>query len=433
MRRTCCIIIVCLSVMLCACAGPSLRHKKDINTLLAKGHSEAAANKFEASKDKYAERNAIMFYSNLGSLQYDAMQPDKANQSFAQAQILLEDRLKSISKGTASVLINDNTTSYLPPDFEQTLLYFYRSGAFLDMKDLGGALVEARKAVYFLDRRRESVKSKYKDDPFVQYWASILFESEGNRSSARIARQNALNAYSSAPYAVDTPGFAVPKDADKYGEIIFLHFNGIAPSKISRTTQFLWGDVLLAVHDTDELYNESPQVQNAVLSGIAGNSVTVSYPVLIDNPYSIVSSGIIINGSEHPTISVSNISALAHIDLEEKSAAQMARMITRAVIKKSTEIAARKTVESATNDENWGALAGLALNIFNAATESADTRQWFTLPAEIRMSRVFVPPGVYTITFAGKDYMGQNIETKEFENIEIKQAERIFLHHRTAK
>ena len=48
-------------------------------------------------------------------------------------------------------------------------------------------------------------------------------------------------------------------------------------------------------------------------------------------------------------------------------------------------------------EKNFGPLAGLAANIFTAATETADTRSWTTLPQAFYVTRARVAPGDYQI------------------------------------
>src|SRR5262249_1980257 len=44
-----------------------------------------------------------------------------------------------------------------------------------------------------------------------------------------------------------------------------------------------------------------------------------------------------------------------------------------------------------------GALVGLGGNVAGAVTEAADTRSWTTLPANITIGRLWLPPGTHTI------------------------------------
>ncbi len=426
-------ILLALAVIACGCAGPSLRNKNDVAVLVAQQDYTAAINKLEKQKSKFGEKNAVMYYQNLGLVQHDGGMPKESNESFARVQTIMDELFtKSISKGIGQYLINDNTVPYYAPEYERALTFYFRAMDFLDQGDLQGALVEARKAVFFLDNLRESKKSGYRDDPFVQYFTSLLFESGGARSDARIARTNAFDAYDKAGYHVQKPDFSVPASAAQMGEIIFVHYNGFVPMKMSRTMQVAWNEAWLSIQGTDELQSASPSVQNAIIGGYIGNSITIAYPVLVDVPYKIVSSDVEVAGYKYETQLVSNVSAHVRQTLDEQMLAQRVRMIARAVIKQVMAVQAKHAAKSASNDDNIGMLAGALMSVFNAATEVADTRSWFLLPGEIRMSRMFVPPGVYTIIFNGKDETGANVSTKEFVNIEIKKGSRTFLHTRTA-
>lgn len=428
-------LLVYITILTCACGGPSLRYKKEIHTLLAAENYEAAAQKLEEDKNKiFSEKNAAMYYMLLGVTEHDAGLAERSSASLAKAQEFTDFYYKNnILQSAETFLINDEAAPYIAPDYERALTYYYRAFNFLDMQDMAGALVEARRAVFFLDNRRAQVKSKYTDDPFVQYFASLLFESEGNRSSARIARENALNAYENAVYGADTPDFYVPQNADKLGEIIFVHYNGNAPVKISKTFQVAWGDVLLAINETSEDLDSSPQAQNSVISVIAGDSITVAYPALQESKPEAVSSRVFAAGGSADTILASNITALARLDLEEKRLAQQARMIARAAVKRAAAVTAKKTAEQAAGDEAWGDMAKMLVNIFNTATEKADTRSVFTLPAEIRLARMFVEPGIHDIVFKTTNAAGHEKEEKVFKEVKINAGQRIWLHHRTAR
>lgn len=416
-------------LLTCACAGPSLRDRNAINSLILEQAYARAEHKIEKTKNKFGEKNAVMYYLNLGLVQHDALQPEKSAQSFAAAENFMDEYYaKSVSRAAATLLFNDNTTPYYAPPYEMALTFFYRAMDYLDLDDLQSALVEARKAVFYLDNLRQNKKDGYRDDAFVQYFASLLFESEGNTSSARIARANAFNAYGSA-----APDFPVPQEAHEMGEIIFIHYNGLAPQKYSKTIQFAWNDAVLALNETDELNNAEPSVQNAIMGGFIGNAVTLAYPALEDSYYEVRASDIEVAGIKNATQAVSNVAALAHENLEETLAAQRARMIARAVLKQVSAELAKHAVHKATDDENLGMLAGMVWSAFNAATETADTRSWFTLPAEIRMSRIFVPPGVHTLYFTAEDAEGNILEAKVFEDVEVKKGGRVFLHTRTTK
>ena len=286
-----------LTVLLCctACGAPSLRHKKEVNKLLAAGEFAAAEQKLEESKDKeYSKRDALLYYLDTATVLHEANLPDQSDERFALAQRQMDDLFaQSISGHAGRYLINDLTLPYYPAPYEQALTYYYRAMNFLDRQDVRGALVEANKAVFYLDRRRDGKQNDGADDAFVQYFASLIFESAGKRDDARIARTRALNVYAALNGAggLTVPEFEAP--VKNWGEVILVHANGVAPLKISKTIQVAWGDVLFWMNTLQEGRDENPALQNAIMTGILGNSVTVAYPVLQEQPYEIKSSEVV--------------------------------------------------------------------------------------------------------------------------------------------
>jgi len=426
-------LVFALAVFVCGCGTNGARFRFDVNREIAAGNFDAAASKIENQKGKfYRDRDLLLFNLDLGAVQHDGGRPADSDLNFAAAQDRIEDYARSVSQTAATVIKNDLTVEYSARQYETALTYVYRALNFLDRDDLQGALVEARKAVFFLDLQRRTKSSGYNDDPFVQYFASLVFESGGFLSDARIARTNALNAYNGFTN-IPPPDFEVPQNADQLGEIIFIHYNGHVPLLASRTVQVAWNNALLMVNGTDELRNADPAVQNALVAGFMGNAVTVAYPVVVPVPYFIRNSSLDVDGNAQSTVLVHDIAAFMRADLQERMPGIYARMIARAVIKQVLNNATRQAVRNSTKDENLGVLAGMIFSAVSAATERADTRLWFTLPGEIRMTRMFVPPGKHKIVFNAYDGNGSLIETKDLGEIEIKAGERKYLHYRTGK
>ena len=417
-----------------ACGAPSLRYKHEVNHLAAQGKFERAADLIESKrKQMYGRRDALLYELDRGSLLHDAGQYSQSDALLSDAQQRITDSYtKSISASSARLLINDLATPYYAPDYETALTFFYRAMNFLQQNDVMGAGVEARKAVFFLDHLRGDKKKGYNDDPFVQYMASIIFESTGELSDARIARQNALKAYQKRGWKA--PQFSVPNSVADYGEVIIIHSVGQVPLKKSQTIQLAW-DRILAFANTP-VENEgavSPEVQNAIMAGIMGSSITVAYPVLETQPYSITSSTVQIAGQRYPMQPMSNVSELVVQNLEEKMPAIWFRLATRAVLRRIAAVQARHALEGKDRrNDSLGWLAEMAIGVFGASVEKADTRQWFTLPAQIYMTRAFVQPGKQDIQLLLQDGNGNIVGTYTFEDIQVPRGGRVFLHHRSA-
>ena len=422
-------------VLVCsACGAPSLRYKYEVNKLAAQGKFERAADLVESkSKHMYAKRDSVLYDLDRAALLHDAQDHAQSDALLADAQQRITDSYtRSVSASASRVLINDLAAPYVVADYETALTFAYRAMNFLSQNDVMSAGVEARKAVFFLDHLRGDKKKGYNDDPFVQYMASLIFESTGELSDARIARQNALNAYQKRGWTA--PVFVVPPHAENYGEVIVVHSVGQVPLKKSQTIQLAWHRILAVANSPVE--NEgpiSPEVQNAITAGLMGSAITVAYPVLETQPYQITSSTVQINGQRYPMQFMSDVSELAVQNLEEKMPAMWFRLATRAVLRRIAAVQARHAVEKDHKKENsWGWLAEMAVDLLGAAVEKADTRQWFTLPAAVYMGRVFIEPGTQNIQLLLRDGNGNIIGMHTFENIQVPRGGRVFLHYRSA-
>lgn len=428
-------LLVMCGVLLCsACGAPSLRYKYEVNELAAQGKFERAANLVESKrKHMYGKRDTLLYELDRASLLHDAGQYSQSDSLLADAQARITDSYtKSVSASASRVLINDLATPYYAADYETALTFFYRAMNFLNQKDVSSAGVEARKAVFFLDHLRGEKKKGYTDDPFVQYMASLIFESTGDVSDARIARQNALNAYQKRGWTA--PHFAVPNHPENLGEVIIVHSVGQVPLKKSQTIQLAWHRILsFANMPVEDAGTVSPEVQNAISAGLMGSAITVAYPVLETQPYYITSSTVQIAGKRYAMQPMSYVSELVTQDLEEKLPGMWFRIATRAVLRRVAAVQARHAMErDRGKDNSFGWLAEMVVDVFGAAVEKADTRQWFTLPASIYMSRVFIEPGTQDIQLLLQDRHGNVLGTHTFEDIQVPRGGRVFLHYRSA-
>jgi hypothetical protein len=117
---------------------------------------------------------------------------------------------------------------------------------------------------------------------------------------------------------------------------------------------------------------------------------------------------------------VENIDALAALAFSEGQWHVLLRATTRALIK----YAAKKGADS--QDVVLGAL----VNLFNVATESADTRSWSTLPEKILMTRLDLPEGNWDLDVALFDQTGRRTGGFVIEDIGVRAGHVDFLNFR---
>ena len=427
-------LALALCTILCACAGPSLRYKNEIDRLFERGKFEVAADRIEANRSKmYGERDEMLFHLDTASAVHAAHMNERSNSSLAAAQDKMEDlEVRSIAGGIGTLLINDYTQPYRARVFERAFSHFMRGMDLLALGEDNGAVVEARRAVFFLDYTRER-QSGYNDDAFVQFFASMMFEDRGQLSSARIARNNALNAYENQRgfSSARAPDFQPPPPRERRGkgELIVFHLNGRAPLIISQEIMLAWNDVWFTVQGNNDLQGVPQSTINAVFAGAFGRSVTVSFPQLVASNYLITTSAV--NGVA--TQLVSDIGAALRQTLNEERTAAFARTVTRAVTKYILSVQSRHFAQKATGDETVGQLVGIFMSALSNVTEKADTRSWFTLPAEVRMASLWLPAGQHDIRLVSYDNTGRAVDERLFENVQINEGGRTYLYHRTAR
>ena len=438
MKRT---LLIVISALLCACGGPSGSMRKQVNSLIAaRDFAGAEARITKEKQGSYGKKNQVLYYLDLGAVQHDGGKYKESDRSFEAAETRMEELFtKSVSKAAGTLLINDNTTEYAGERFERALVNVYRALSYLFRSDREGALVEIRKLSRLLQEYADTSAGKstaYKDDAFAQYLASLLYADDNKTDDARISLDKSKKVYVfyAASYGTPAPRFDFPPDdAQPAGELVFLHLNGTAPRKISKTFSVAWNEAVIALNSSKDDEKESAQAQNALRSGLIGNAVTVAYPAYTQDPFQIATSKVEAAGRKADTQLMEDVSAIAMKDLAERQALIKVRAIARATVKFILAKTATDVVAKKYGKNSWQALATKATTaVAAAATEIADTRAWATLPSQFRMARLRLPPGTHDVTISYAGPTGAVIATRTFKDVAIRKGGRTYLHDRTA-
>jgi len=429
------------AVFMAACAGPSRSYRTSLNSMIAAADYGGAQTQIQNLKEsEYGKKNAVLYYLDLGMVQHDAGQYKDSDVSLAAAEDRMEELFtKSVSRRAGTFLLNDNTTEYSGEVFERALMNAIRALNYVFLGTTEDALVEARKVTAYLARFNSFMegKSGYKDSAFAQYLSGMLFEQNGANDDARICYDAAAGAYKwyGSDYGTPEPHFGVPAYADLdrqgLGEVVLLHYNGKAPMKVSRSFQVAWNEAMIAVNQSGDDEANSNRFRKALNAGLLGSAITVSYPEYVQDPYNIAASRISADGFSADTQLMEDVSAIARRALEDRNAAIKLRAIARATVKYVLAKAASDEVEKRAG-AGFGLLARMITSATAAATETADTRGWTTMPAQIRMARMALPPGRHdvTVTFTGRN--GEPEGSYTFKDVEVVRGRRTYLHYRTA-
>jgi hypothetical protein len=429
-----------LVLLAAACGGPSGSMRKEVNGMIAGRAFDAAQARIEKEKEgSYGRKNQVLYYLDLAAVQHDAGKFKDSDESFEKAERRMDELYtKSVSKAAGTLILNDTTTEYAGARFERAMVNAYRSLNYAFLGDRDNALVEIRKLSRLLQEYADvygAKKTAYKDDAFAQFLSSLLYEDDGRPDDARIARDKSRKAYElyASAYGTPTPSFAPAGEAKGAGELVFLHYNGVAPRKISKSFSVAWRDAAIAVqaHKDDEA--QSGQALNAINAGLLGKAITVAFPDYVQDPFQIAGSAVESAGVRAPTELAEDLSAIARKDLDEAQAIVRTRAIARAAIKYIVAKAASDAVAKTYGKNSWQHLLAQAGGAATAAaTEFADTRAWATLPAQFRVARLKLPPGKHDVLVNYLGPTGSTIATQTFKDVVIVKGRRTYLHDRTA-
>ncbi len=95
----------------------------------------------------------------------------------------------SLSRGSTSLLINDNVMAFRGAFYERVLLHSFAAMSYLAMDQWDGAGVEARNIINKLETR-----NKFPDDPYSRYVAGFFLETTGDNDGASLQYRMASDA-----------------------------------------------------------------------------------------------------------------------------------------------------------------------------------------------------------------------------------------------
>lgn len=367
---------------------------REVRGLYEVGRYELALQKLQSSSVKHQHRNRLLYQLELAVL-YDRLgRLQKSRRAFFRAfQLVKELYTVSVSREAASFIVSSDTTEYRGEDYEKIFIHTLLALSYLSSNELQEALVEARRInlrLHAINRGHGDAQNRYNDDAFARYLAAMIHEVDGNFDSAFIDYYKAWQLYRDE--------FKIFNDAQlpRQVALALYHMSHKAKRQIE--------PALRQSLTRAERQRNSEQAEVAVihqLGRIASKEarefllpieqqvVRFSFPVVVIRQVDYGRSGVMLRergagGRFIASEQMLNLDQIAQVTLEDRRTRLTAQQVTRLIAKGvMTDQVHRK----------FGALAGVAFNLYAAATETADTRSWSLLPARIAVTRFAVPAG----------------------------------------
>lgn len=360
----------------------------------------------------------------------------------------------SVSENALSLVVNDATVSYAGDDYEQVLVHLYMALNYLELGQPDEARVEALQVDIKLRAIGEKIPdNKFTEDALSRYLTGLIYEERGEWSDAMIAYRKAYDAYKKyqVNYGLAMPdmlkhdllrlgqrqglsaetaryskefGLALPQRERgkpvQEGELVFVLNNGLAPIKRER------------------LINASAPPPPP--PGIEDNArpfrhvapsppvvVQIALPYYQSRPNQVLNARISVSGKQASTQMMEDIDAIARASLESRMPAITARSIARVVAKGAIQQSVDRAGKSRDSEPAVELLGSFLVRVAAVATERADTRSWLTLPANVQIARLELPPGSHTVTV---DLLGEGeqvIATQEYPDVVISSRRKTYL------
>ena len=432
-------------VWLTSACSPITHHYIHIEHYISRQDFLKADAVVEKQAGRYGAKNALLYDMDRGMTLHLAGRYVESNKFLDLAEQRSEQLYtKNLTSEAGAMLINDNTLPYEGEDFEQVMINLIAALNYIHLGEIDEALVEVRKVDHKLTLLNDRYEKKniYKEDAFARYLSGILYEAKGESSDAWIDYRKAYEAYQDYQKQYGTPiprmlesdllrmtdllGQAqehheylaqfgtIPwirhKEHRRYGEIVLISYNGLSPVK-------------------EDYFITAP-----VPDGAGGVYIlNIAMPRFIPRPTDVADAVVKVRGSEtvgpQQTVLVEDITSIAIKNLEDR----IGRITAKAIARATAKYMVSRTIREKANQEDKPLpkiLSDVGTNLYSLLFEQSDKRSWRTLPGEVQMARLLVPPGTYQVDVQYMNRHGQEIDRRAFSDIQIKAGEKKFLSSR---
>jgi uncharacterized protein len=400
--------------VLVGCASYS-DHTKEARSALDAGNAEKALKLYnerlevksakELPKEIGGDNTLLLLERSmiLQQLQQFALSSRDMQVADKQIEILDFDR-KAIDE-IGKYLFSDSTGPYKAPFYEKLLINTENMLNYLQVNDLNGARIEARRLAVmqsFIANHEGQGASLIGPG---SYLAGFIFEKSGDPQEALRYYDEALQfgAFPSltpvvvrlgAQASYRTPRITkildanagAPAGPEEPAELLIVVNNGRVPAKIAKRVP-----IGLALTYASAFISpaQASQANELALQGLV---TWINYPAL-DKERKVLAPLVTVDGLQQPVELALAVDSEARKAFEDAQGVLVASAITRMIAR----VLAGQVAKKAGGDSTVGLLLSLGTQVALTATDVPDTRSWGTLPARIGFARLVLEPGKHEV------------------------------------
>ena len=372
----------------------------------------------------------LLYYFELGMLERLRNQYGESQKAWAAAQERIETADKRVAedllRNASSYVISDKVRVYEAHDYEKVMLLTYMALNQLAM----GHMEEARVAIkqtHELEATIEQSRARALQDVQVEakkrgattsfkelngYPVETIDNPEVN--GLKNGYQSALSHYlagfiyeSLDEPSLAAPGYRLANELQPNKPAIEEALRGLDQRVRAASDGMV--DVLFIVSSGAAPALRSQQFRLPVFVNGATVLVAYSFPLMMPSLFDDMPTGLVIGGAQQVALTpLTSIDLMARRSLKDEMPGIMLRATIRATTSAMLQYQAQHNRSS-----DAAAAAAIAAFAATALLQTADDRTWRSLPAQVSIARVRLPPGVHDVTlqsaFSGEQRVRINV------------------------
>ena len=443
-----------LLLLATSACGPSVNRYALVDQSLLAGDPAQAATIIEKAKDEYGSESRVLYGMDRGLMLHLAGDYAGSNAVLEQAKDEVEKLYtRRLTTEAKAFLTHDAKLPFEGAPYEQTMINVIKALNYATLRNWSDALVEGRQLDHRLNvlADRTSEKYGYRDDAFARYLSGILYEITGELNDAFIAYRKAYEEYRRvgswtrvpAPtmlrqdllritdalhltdehegYKKEFPDVVWRREGETkdLGQIVVISYNGRSPHKDDMfidapvSLDALNLVILSKTLGNGQYSHPNRRAVDSVLYGLNGHVVRVAIPTVVPQKTQVAYGQVKAVGTAGTytatTQLVQNFTSLAERTLSDQLPGIAVKAVARAVVKYGLAEGVGRGAHAAAGKDAGplvGIIVGSLAKAWAVASEEADKRTWQTLPDEIQIARLWVPPGDYQVHLQSTNRQG---------------------------
>ncbi|MFH0733930.1 MAG: hypothetical protein V1773_05450 [bacterium] len=417
------LFFACLLFVFSGCGSmkTSKNHYKRIDDYFCKRNFDSAATVLITSKlENYGEKDRVLYWLDLGLLYHYQGDCVQSNLMLENAEKAIEDLYtSSISKGAASMLLNDNALDYSGEDYEDIYLNVFKSLNYLKLNKFDESFVEVRrinnKLILLEDKYKKVAdnynssedakaefktgESKFHNSALGRYLSLLLYRAEGDMDGARIDKEKYDEAFTNQAGIYDFPQPVIDSLLIIGGlaKVNFISLTGKGPEKFARELIVHTDKDIIIIYYSDG--KEEKKLDAIAWPGVEkGIHFKLSLPYMEKTPTHACKIVIEVDGKDTLDLEkVESIENAAQETYKLKEPIIYLKTITRTIIKAILNESANKELDKSTGGGLFGSLTRAVTGAVVDATENADLRLSRYFPSTASVGEIELEPGDHSI------------------------------------